>query len=79
MVYQWANTNDGVDMTIHTCSGLFVEGRDYMNDVVKPGYTPLVYPHPLVSGSIISVGGGSSLVTPPSNVRAGPGPQSGGQ
>src|SRR5436305_3746780 len=25
-------------------------GRDYFNRTPKPGYTPFVYPHPLVSG-----------------------------
>ncbi len=24
-------------------------GRDYYNDIVKPGYTPLIYPHPMIN------------------------------
>lgn len=50
-IYQWANSNNGTPAQIGTCSALFVSGRDYFDYVVKPGYTPLIYPHPLVSGS----------------------------
>ena len=46
-VYAWGNYNNGVSCNVGECSGVIVEGRDYFNNVVKPGYTPLVYPHPL--------------------------------
>jgi hypothetical protein len=26
---------------------LLIEGRDFINDTPKPGYTPYTYPHPL--------------------------------
>lgn len=66
-LYQWSNTFNGViglDFTngsIHTNTGpyayippsseLIVASRDYYDDTMKPGYTPLVYPHPLVTAT----------------------------
>lgn len=58
-MYEWNNTDgvnpvhfnvvnyiaaDDPDMRDH-----IQEGRDYFNDTQKPGYTPYVYPHPLVA------------------------------
>lgn len=53
-VYQWGNTFNGAsNPTIGSTIGgynVIQLGRDYFDNTVKPGYTPLVYPHPLVSG-----------------------------
>ena len=40
-----------------------VQGRDWIDGTPKPGYTPLVYPHPLVGTNEV-------VVTPPSTNRA---------
>lgn len=40
---------NGID-PVPDCKLLLQEGRDYFNETTKPGYVPLVYPHPLVSG-----------------------------
>jgi len=43
---------------------------DYLdNNTSKPGYSPYIYPHPLVSGSSASESSGSSAPAPPTNVR----------
>lgn len=59
-LYQWNNDNDGEAATIeiNDVSSYFVcdnpsmrdhiqEGRDYFNEMERPGYVPFVYPHPL--------------------------------
>jgi hypothetical protein len=52
--YEWNNTQNGIDMNFGnhcgTCGVMFQEGRDYYNDMQRPGYQPYVYPHPLVTG-----------------------------
>ena len=42
-------TLDGKDVDIGVSTGTqhIEEGRDYFNDTRRPGYEPLVYPHPL--------------------------------
>jgi len=51
--YSWNNifTPDGRHINITVGTGgtpfVFVEGRDYYNDTVMPGYVPYTYPHPL--------------------------------
>ncbi len=55
--YSWGNicngTNDGFslkddsDICNHYVTNLVKLNRDYFNDSPMPGYTPLVYPHPL--------------------------------
>jgi hypothetical protein len=40
-------------------------GRDYINDVQKPGYVAYTYPHPLVSGGVP----GTSVPRAPTNLR----------
>jgi hypothetical protein len=53
--YSWQNiytpNNTPVNITVGTGGPMLVEGRDYFNNATMPGYTPYVYPHPLVSGS----------------------------
>ena len=46
-IYEWGNFNNGGPAVIGACSALFNSGRDFFDGIVKPGYTPLVYPHPL--------------------------------
>jgi hypothetical protein len=71
-LYEWNNTINGENMDISlfnyfgcsTIEGHIQENRDFYNDTQRPGYTPYVYPHPLVSGD-------PSLppdTTPPDNI-----------
>jgi len=51
-VYAWNNKHGVNDVTfyLHNCSQNafhIQEGRDYYINVIKPGYTPYTYPHPL--------------------------------
>lgn len=48
-IYEWNNTVDGSNGTIATTTSLLVEGTHFYNDTTKPGYTPLTYPHPLIT------------------------------
>lgn len=50
--YQWENIYNGtnIDVYVHNNCGIHIkENRDYYNNVEKPGYTPYVYPHPLIA------------------------------
>ena len=49
-LYCWNNTVDGVPATVIGTTSNVVEGVNYINGTAKPGYTPYVYPHPLVTG-----------------------------
>jgi hypothetical protein len=57
-VYAWSNTVSGAPARIGSGYSMILENRDYYNDTPMPGYTPLVYPHPLVSA-----GFGASNIT----------------
>lgn len=55
--YEWANTREGgADVNFSTGFGgggnfsTIKANTHYFNNTPKPGYTPFVYPHPLVSG-----------------------------
>src|SRR5438067_2471843 len=48
-LYCWNNTVDGVPVKIVGSSSNVAEGVNYINGP-KPGYTPYVYPHPLLTG-----------------------------
>ena len=50
--YSWNNTalEDGTARNISSTEPSIKEGRDFFNGTPKPGYTPYIYPHPLVSG-----------------------------
>jgi len=53
--YSWNDTYGptGAHINITEAVGAFaflVEGRDFFNNTRMPGYTPYVYPHPLVEG-----------------------------
>lgn len=43
--YSWNNT-----LNLSSSEPSILSGRDFLNNTVKPGYTPYIYPHPLVSG-----------------------------
>ena len=68
-VYEWGNTLNGTDLDFstngHSSASYLVEGRDFFNDTVRPGYTPFTYPHPLQAG-----GGGNPRPDPPTNLGA---------
>jgi hypothetical protein len=56
--YSWNDiyTPNGTHLNLHIGGAGFtatpiVEGRDFFNNTPMPGYTPYVYPHPLVSGA----------------------------
>jgi len=49
-LYEWNNQQDGndFDIVVHSSVreyGHLQEGRDFYNDVQRPGYSPYVYPH----------------------------------
>jgi len=56
--YSWNNTHtDGSFINFVPQSGVASMCRQnihYFNNTVKPGYTPFTYPHPLVSGGIVT-------------------------
>jgi hypothetical protein len=61
-IYSWGNSvNDvpGAGDATTAANGSMVQGVHYFNGIARPGYTPYVYPHPLVSGSL----------GPPANLR----------
>lgn len=56
-LYWWGNTLNGADCHFKNNNYLsIIEGRDFTNDVPKPGYTPLPFPHPLNTTIIFSSG-----------------------
>ena len=48
--YQWGNTLNGTpdSVSYYVDNNVVRVGRDFISGTAKPGYTPLVYPHPLV-------------------------------
>jgi hypothetical protein len=46
-VYQWGNTKNGAPNPTIGAIGHIQANRDFINNTVKPGYTPFPYPHPL--------------------------------
>jgi hypothetical protein len=62
-LYAWGNTLNGNPAKFGSGYTSIVEGRDYTNNIVKPGYTPMTYPHPLVTGTNNTSGFAGS--TPP--------------
>ena len=70
-IYSWNNTLNGADAGFGSDYPHAQAGREFFNDTPKPGYTPLVYPHPLQSGTNGyrgSGGGGTNLLQPPARV-----------
>ena len=65
--YAWNNKHGAYDVIFyqHNCASSVAHiqpGRDYFNNVQKPGYSPYIYPHPLVNSW-------SSVITTPRNFR----------
>jgi hypothetical protein len=47
--YSWNNsTAAGEPVNLSSTEPSIKEGRDFFNNTPKPGYTPFIYPHPLV-------------------------------
>jgi hypothetical protein len=73
-VYVWGNN---FNFTVPGYPSGLVAGsaQSFVSGTPKPGYTPLVYPHPLVTAGGTLPGGttttpGSSAVVPPTNLQA---------
>ena len=77
-IYQWHNTYNGIENYQYGPSVAaydIVLNRDYFDNTPKPGYVPLVYPHPLVSGVGLTGGGsgnGQPTNTVPNNLLSPP-------
>jgi hypothetical protein len=63
-IYCWANTLNGAHSEESSLYPGIQAGRDFFNDTPKPGYTPFVYPHPLVSSNT-----NNNTLLPPSNLH----------
>jgi hypothetical protein len=48
-LFEWNNFLNGINGQISSSYGVIRENRDFFNDTQKPGYVPLVYPHPLAA------------------------------
>jgi len=64
-VYSWANTVNGVNGGIASQNAFIRNGEHYFNNIPRPSFAPMSYPHPLITGS--GTGGGS--VANPRNLR----------
>lgn len=62
-MYFWGNTLNGRQATVDGGLNPIIEGRDFFNQP-KPGYSPYVYPHPLVTE------GEAAAPSAPANLRA---------
>jgi parallel beta-helix repeat protein len=73
-MYQWGNNFRGDTSPEAGVANLIlgpdnsplyiVKGRDYYDNIAKPGYTSLAYPHPLIAGGT-PIGGGPQAPPPP--------------
>jgi hypothetical protein len=52
-VYCWSNSLNGAHSEESSVYPEIQQGRDFYNDTPKPGYTPFVYPHPLVNKTLL--------------------------
>jgi hypothetical protein len=80
-IYCWGNTTAGTyygNFILGTAedSAFIVQGRDIYTNSVMPGYTALVYPHPLIASGGVVPGPPpvttSGAVVPPTNLQAHP-------
>ncbi len=69
-IYCWSNTLNGAHSEETSPYPGLQEGRDFYNDTPMPGYTPFVYPHPLVGTN--SLGGGGTYTNTPPNTNSPP-------
>jgi hypothetical protein len=73
--YMWGNTNDGAPFNNFTVYQANVkQGVHYFDNTPRPGYTPYVYPHPLVTGEPMPSPTPSTTVTPSPTPTATPTP-----
>lgn len=70
-IYEWANTVNGANGTISVSHSFIRSSEHYFQDTPMPGWTPMAYPHPLVTGD---AGGGDPGPTPSLKRRSGRGP-----
>lgn len=81
--YIWGNTTPNalwgvVALGMNVDAPFIQQGRDIYTNSVMQNYTPLVYPHPLVSSSVYSPPGsgagtnGTATVFPPANLQVHP-------
>ncbi len=63
-IYSWNNTLNGANVGFRSGFPHCQLNRDYFNDTPKPGYTPLVYPHPLQGATNGPTNGGNTLQPP---------------
>jgi hypothetical protein len=77
-MYSWNNVNldNGSQINFEVSVGSFtiLEGRDFFNDTPLPGYTPYVYPHPLVTDAPPPSPTPSATVMPSPTATATPAP-----
>jgi hypothetical protein len=68
-LYSWGNTLNGRPAGITSGYANIQEGRDIYANAVKPGYTPLSYPHPLDTDTT-QTNTIHAVLTPPSSLSA---------
>ncbi len=77
-VYIWGNSltmlipNNVNNARGNSQSMTIQRGRDWIDDVPRPGYVPLVFPHPLVTGSNTVATVSPPTMTPPTGVKVNP-------
>jgi hypothetical protein len=50
--YEWNNTRDGgININFESDALVIRPNEHFFNNVVRPGYTPYTYPHPLTQGA----------------------------
>jgi hypothetical protein len=52
-IYCWSNTLNGALTGMFSPYPGIQSGRDFYNDMPRPGYTPFVYPHPLATVQLV--------------------------
>jgi cell division septation protein DedD len=66
--YSWNNVHTPTGQHINFSKGqgtrTILEGRDFFNNTPMPGYTPYIYPHPLVTDEPMPTPTPSATVTP---------------
>jgi hypothetical protein len=67
-VYVWGNTMQGGVRELGSQHTPVQKGRDIL-EAAKTGYTPFVYPHPLVSGAPDSGGSQNPFPAAPTNLK----------
>jgi hypothetical protein len=76
--YQWNNTDQNNQLLIWNVTNasplVIVAGRDYYDNTPMPGYTPYVYPHPLVTGEPTPTPTQTPTETPPPTPTSTPTP-----